>query len=84
MVLQQLSKGQLSKVTVVQGTVVQVDSCPRILLSKETIVQGRLLSKVTVVKGDFCPRRQLHVLLSKDILFDIENLQNRNRQFSRK
>ena len=65
-VLQQLSKGRLSKGKVVQGTVFQVDGCPRRLLSKETIVQGRLLSKVTAVQGDFCPRRQVHALLSKD------------------
>ena len=65
--LQQLSKGRLSKETIVQGTFVQVDSCPRRLLSKETIVQGRLLSKGTIVQGDFFPRRQLYQLLSKEV-----------------
>ena len=62
-----LSKEHVSKETVVQVTFVQGDSCPRRLLSKETIVQGRLMSKETFVQGDICPRRQLHVFQSKDI-----------------
>ena len=44
-VLQQLSKGHLSKETVVQGTFVQWHSCPSRLLSKETFVQGSVTSK---------------------------------------
>ena len=47
MVLQQLSKGRLSKLTVVQGTfvqgtVVQADFCPRRLLSKEAFTSESL------------------------------------------
>ena len=48
----QLSKGQLSKELLSKEIFVQVDSCPRRLLSK----------------ADFCPRRQLHVFLSKEEL----------------
>ena len=57
--------------TIVQGTFVQGDFCPRRLLSKEdycprkTIVQGdicprRQLSKETIVQGDFCPSTNEH------------------------
>ena len=41
---EQLSKGQLSKETLVQG-----DISPRRLLSKETLVQVRLWSKETII-----------------------------------
>ena len=40
-------------------------------LSKVTVVHG-WLSKLTVVLGDFCPSRQPHVLLSKDISYSFE------------
>ena len=43
--------------TIVQGTIVQGDRCPRRKLSKG------LLSNDTVVQADFCPRR----LLSKEV-----------------
>ena len=71
-----LSKEHVSKETVVQVTFVQGDSCPRRLLSKETIVQGRLMSKETFVQGDICPRRQLHVFSSKDIFSQSSLLNN--------
>ena len=35
-----MSKGQLSKETLVQGDISPRDSCPRRLWSKETLVQG--------------------------------------------
>ena len=68
---EQLSYGKSGVATFVRGAIVQGDNCPRVgyprrQLSKETIVQGGLLSKVTVVQGDYCPRRQLHYLLSKE------------------
>ena len=51
--LQQLSKGRLSKETIVQrtvqGTVVQGYSCPRRLLSKDNFCPRRLLSQETVI-----------------------------------
>ena len=64
--------------TIVQGTFVQGDFCPRRLLSKEdycprkTIVQGdicprRQLSKETIVQRDNCPRR----LLSKETIVQV-------------
>ena len=48
--------------TIVQGTFVQGDFCPRRLLSKEDYCPRRHLSKETIVQGDNCPRR----LLSKE------------------
>ena len=59
--LQQLSKGRLSKETIVQETFVQVDSCPRRLLSKDNFCPRRQLSKETFFQGDsyinYCPRK---------------------------
>ena len=51
----------------VQGTVVQVTFCPgdnslRTLLSRETVAQGYICLRMTLVHGDFCPRK----LLSKE------------------
>ena len=78
-----LSKEHVSKETVVQVTFVQGDSCPRRLLSKETIVQGRLMSKETFVQGDICPRRQLHVFQSKDIFLDQQYLSHIRSYFQK-
>ena len=55
-----MSKGQLSKEFLSKEIFVQVDRCPRRLLSKE----------------DFSPRRQLHVFLSKEELCFREGFKN--------
>ena len=45
--------------TIVQGAIVQGDSCPRRLLSKETFVQGDFCPRRLLSKEDYCPRRHL-------------------------
>merc|ERR1712240_860733 len=71
--LQQMSKGRLSKETIVlgtfvQGTVVQGDFCPR-----KTFVQ------VTVLQGDFCPRKTF-VQEDKYLYFCPRNFCYRNEE----
>ena len=62
-VLPHLSKGQLSKDTFVQGTVVQGHFSPR------DISPRRHLSKETLVQGDFCPRYKFETLIAVHIFF---------------
>ena len=62
--------------TIVQGAIVQGDSCPRgqlskgqlskEFLSKEIFVQVDSCPRRLLSKADFSPRRQLHVFLSKE------------------
>ena len=64
--------------TIVQGAIVQGDSCPRRqlskgqlskeFLSKEIFVQVDSCPRRLLSKADFSPRRQLHVFLSKEEL----------------
>ena len=72
--------------TIVQGAIVQGDSCPRRqlskgqlseeLLSKEIFVQVDSCPRRLLSKADFSPRRQLHVFLSKEELCFREGVKN--------
>ena len=55
--------------TIVQGAIVQGDSCPRRLLSKETFVQGDFCPRRLLSKEDYCPRRHL----SKETIVKVDN-----------
>ena len=75
--------------TIVQGAIVQGDSCPRRqlskgqlskeFLSKEIFVQVDSCPRRLLSKADFSPRRQLHVFLSKEELCFREGFKNIQR-----
>ena len=49
--------------TIVQGTLVQGDSCPR------DFCPMTQLSKQTIVQGDFCPRSKFDEMIAAHIIF---------------
>ena len=83
----------LGVATIVQGAIVQGDSCPRRqlskgqlskeLLSKEIFVQVDSCPRRLLSKADFSPRRQLHVFLSKEELCFREGFKNIQRGCAR-
>ena len=51
--------------TIVQGTLVQGDSCPR------DFCPMTQLSKQTIVQGDFCPRSKFYQVKAAHIIFSL-------------